>query len=62
MKDMTVAEAILARGGGGAQVNFVASHLRNELVGNIANLAAQGESAASTAIKIIKNASRLAGK
>jgi len=45
--------------GGGNVVNQVASHLRQELVGNVANLAAQGDKAARTAITIVKQAKRL---
>lgn len=59
LKDMTVAAAIRARGGGGNVVNQVVIDLRNELVGNVANLAATGDSAAVTAIKLVKQAKRL---
>ena len=62
LADETVANAIRIRGGGGAQVNQVASWLAQKTVGEVANLAAQGNAEARTAIKIIKDAARLAQK
>lgn len=62
MKDMTVAAAVRSRGGGGAQVHKVATHLQQQLLGDVANLAAKGDGAAKTAIKIVKDAARLARK
>lgn len=62
LKDKTVADAIRSRGGTGSNVNKVASHLRNEKVGEIANRAARGDADAATALKIIKDAKRLAQK
>jgi RHS repeat-associated protein len=62
LADETVANAIRIRGGGGAQVNQVASWLAQKTVGEVANLAAQGNAEARTAIKIVKDAARLAQK
>jgi hypothetical protein len=62
LADETVADAIRLRGGGGAQVNKVASSLQQKTVAEVANLAAKGDAEARTAIKIIKNAARLAQK
>ena len=56
----TVAKAIRLRGGGGAQVGYVATWLQQKTVAEVANLAAQGNKEANTAIKIIKDAARLA--
>jgi RHS repeat-associated protein len=62
LAEKTVADAIRARGGGGAQVNFVATWLQQMTVGDVAKLAAKGNPEASTAIKIVKDASRLSQK
>lgn len=62
LKDETIAVAIRMRGGGGAQVQFVSSELRHMRLGDVANLAAAGNAAARTAIKVVKDASRLARK
>jgi hypothetical protein len=62
LKDRSVAGAITARGGGGHQINQVASNLGNELLGDVANLAGKGDEAAITAIKIVKQAARKAQK
>lgn len=62
LADETVANAIRIRGGGGAQVNKVASWLAQKTVGEVAKLAAAGNAEARTAIKIIKDAARLAQK
>lgn len=60
--DETVANAIRIRGGGGAQVNRVASWPAQKTVGEVAKLAVEGNAEAKTAIKIIKDAARLAQK
>jgi len=62
LENMTVTEAILARGGGGGQVQKVATWLRSMKVGQTAIKAAEGNEEALTAIKIIKGAKRLAEK
>lgn len=62
MKDETVAKAIAARGGGAGQVQQVASHLREKALGEVANMAAQGDREAETAIKLVKQASSKAQK
>lgn len=49
------------RGGGGSQVNQL-GHLADETVGQIAEMAAAGDPAARTAIKIIKQAEDKAQK
>ena len=56
MKDTKVADAIKQRGGGAGQVNQVSSDLQGELLGDVANLAAQGDKAAVTALKMVKQA------
>lgn len=62
MKDETVAKAITARGGGAGQVQQVATHLREKPLGEVANMAAQGDRDAETAIKLFKQASSKAQK
>jgi hypothetical protein len=62
MKDSSVAQVIVRRGGGGAQVQQVASHLRDKSLGEVANLAATGDGAAITAIKLVKQAAKKAQK
>lgn len=62
IEDKTVAEAIRARGGTAANVNEVATNLRQLKVSEIANKAAQGDPEAVKAMKIIKQASRLGQK
>jgi hypothetical protein len=56
MKDLTLAEAIKARGGGGQQIQQVSNELRNKALGEVANMAAQGNREAETAIKLVKQA------
>jgi hypothetical protein len=56
LKDMTAADAIRARGGGASQVNQLETGYAQKTVGEIANLAAQEDKAAKTALKIIKQA------
>jgi RHS repeat-associated protein len=55
----TVAEVIRLRGGGGSQVQKVATHLQNLTLGEVARRAAGGDEAAKTAIKVAKDAKRL---
>ena len=62
MAEKTVAEAIIERGGGGSQVAYVVTWLQQKTLAEVANLAAGGDSEAVTAIKIVKNAARLAEK
>ncbi len=54
-------EVVLQRGGGGSQVRHL-QHLADKTLGEIAEWAAQGDSAARTAIKIIKQAASKAQK
>ncbi|WP_412541349.1 hypothetical protein R8Z50_01675 [Longispora sp. K20-0274] len=61
-KDMTAADAIKARGGGQGQVNVLGGDYANKTVGELANLAAQGDETAETAMKIIKQARAKAAK
>jgi len=62
MKESTVAESILARGGGAGQIRQVATNLQNKSLGEVANLAAAGDTAALSAIKIVKQAAKKAQK
>lgn len=57
----TVREAIMARGGKGTIVRK-AGHFAELSVAEVANLAAEGNAAAAAALKLIKEAQRLAGK
>lgn len=56
MKDMVIAEAIRQRGGGESQIDQLRTDYQRRKVGEIANLAAEGDADAETAIKIIKQA------
>jgi hypothetical protein len=62
IKDMDAINAIRKRGGGGSQINQLSTRMRNKTVGEIANLAAIGDEEAEVALKIIKDAKRLAEK
>jgi hypothetical protein len=62
LKDKTAAEAIRERGGGQGQVKQLETGYENKTAGEIANLAAKGDKAAETALKIIKQASKKKGK
>jgi hypothetical protein len=62
LAEKTVSDAVRIRGGGGAQVNKVASWLAQKTVAEVAELAAKGNGEAKTAIKIIKDAARLSQK
>ena len=56
LKDLDIAEAIRQRGGGQGQVDQVRTDYQHIKVGELANLAAEGDSDAETAIKILKQA------
>jgi hypothetical protein len=56
LKDLDIAEAIRHRGGGQSQVDQLRSDYHNKRVGELANLAAEGDADAETAIKILKQA------
>ena len=59
IKDTDAAKAILDRGGNAGNVKkALGDKLRGKTVGEIANMAAEGDSAAETALKIIKQAGR----
>jgi hypothetical protein len=62
LKDVAAAEAIRQRGGGQSQVDQLQTGFAQMKVGDLANLAAQGDQAAKTAMKIIKQASDKAQK
>lgn len=53
---MPLNEGIRLRGGSGSNVNKVAEWLRNKPIGEVANLAGEGNREAQTAIKILKQA------
>lgn len=56
---MDAAKAILDRGGNAGNVNkALGDNLRGKTVGEIANMAAKGDAAAETALKIIKQAGK----
>jgi len=61
-KDMSAADAIKARGGGAGQVKQLQTGYESKSVGELANLAAQGDPKAVTAMKIIKQAASKAEK
>ena len=56
LKDLDIAEAIRQRGGGQGQVDQVRTDYQDIIVGKLANLAAEGDSDAETAIKLLKQA------
>ena len=58
IKDETIADAIRERGGGQGQVNQLCSDYQNFQVGELANLAAEGDTDAETPIKILKQAKK----
>ncbi|MEM7128874.1 MAG: hypothetical protein AAF702_21245 [Chloroflexota bacterium] len=62
LKDVSAREAIRLRGGGAGQVNQLDIDYVDLTVGELANLAAQGEQAAETAIKIVKQAKKKKGR
>lgn len=58
LKDNLIADAIRQRGGGQSQVNQLRSDYQNFKVGELANLAAESDEDAETAIKILKQAKK----
>lgn len=56
MKDTNIADAIRQRGGGQSQVDQIRTDYQLIKVGELANLAAEGDAEAKTAIKILKEA------
>ncbi|MBR8838808.1 MAG: hypothetical protein DSM106950_33600 [Stigonema ocellatum SAG 48.90 = DSM 106950] len=56
LKDDIIADAVRERGGGQGQVNQLRSDYQDLRVGELANLAAEGNAEAETAIKILKQA------
>lgn len=56
LKDVLLAEAIRQRGGGQSQVQRVRTDYQSRKVGELANLAVEGDKDAETAIKILKQA------
>ena len=56
LKDLNIAEAIRQRGGGQRQVDQLRTDYHNIRVGELANMAAEGNADAETAIKILKQA------
>ncbi len=62
IKDEIIADAIRERGGGKGQVNQLRSDYQNLTVGELANLAADGDTDAETAIKILKQARKKSDK
>jgi hypothetical protein len=61
-KDLSAREAIRQRGGGQQQVNQLAARYADRPVGELANLAAQGDREAEKAVKIIKQARKKGAK
>jgi hypothetical protein len=62
LKDLSVAEAVIARGGKIGNLGVIDDLYKSMKVGEIANKAAQGDEKAITALKIIKQASSKAQK
>jgi RHS repeat-associated protein len=62
LKDVTVAEAVIARGGKLGNLSVIEDAYKSMKVVEIANKAAQGDEKAMTALKIIKQASSKAQK
>ncbi|KPE49018.1 RHS repeat-associated core domain-containing protein [Chryseobacterium indologenes] len=62
LKDATVAEAVISRGGKLGNLSVIDDLYKTMKVGDIANKAAQGDEKAMTALKIIKQASSKAQK
>jgi hypothetical protein len=58
LQDLVIADAIRLRGGGQNQVEQLRSDYQTLTVGDLASLAAQGDSDAETAIKILKQAKK----
>lgn len=62
LKDISIRDAIKLRGGGAGQANQVSGDLLDKSLGEVAEMASQGDSAAETAIKMVKQASSKAQK
>ncbi|WP_372365470.1 pre-toxin TG domain-containing protein [Candidatus Uabimicrobium sp. HlEnr_7] len=63
IKDKDAAQAILDRGGNASNVNkALGNHLREKTVGEIAQMASEGDKAAESALKIIKQAAKKGAK
>ena len=62
LKNLTAAEAIRRRGGGQSQVRELQTGYESKTVGELANLAAEGDEAAIRAIKMVKQANKKAQK
>ncbi|MGG6270312.1 hypothetical protein ACQ4M3_38005 [Leptolyngbya sp. AN03gr2] len=58
LKDLSISDAIRQRGGGQSQINQLATNIQTLTVAELANLAADGDSDAETAIKILKQAKK----
>jgi len=58
LKDYLISDAIKYRGGGQSQINQLRSDYQNLKVGELANLAGEGDQDAETAIKILKQAKK----
>ena len=56
LESVVIADAIRQRGGGQAQVDQLRTDYQNKTVGELANLAVEGDADAETAIKILKQA------
>lgn len=56
LRNLPLAEAIRQRSGGQSQVNRIRTDYQSRKVGELANLAAEGDKDAETAIKILKQA------
>lgn len=56
LKDVVIADAIRQRGGGQSQIAQLRTDYQTQKVGELANLAAEGDADAETAIKILKQA------
>jgi len=62
LKDVTVADAIRERGAGASQIRQLQTGYEEKTVGEIANLAAQGDKEANKALKMVKQAAKKAEK
>lgn len=58
----TVRQELLDRGGAGSALKQIATYLHDEILENVAKLAAQGDQEAKTAIKLVDQAKKKAQK